>query len=201
MANDERGERLAALRPQFEAIRGRHENGTAPRPVLAFNLFQTPPELARRLVALLPAPEPGGRYLEPSAGLGRLLDALALAGWASGVAIEQATECQAELYRQEREGVRLVGGDFLGIGPDVLAPVDAVAMNPPFKMRRDIAHTLHALQFLKPGGVLAGLCLDTEHRERALRPLAATWEKIPAGAFSREGTGVATILFSIIKKD
>ena len=72
-------------------------------------------------------------------------------------------------------------------------------MNPPFHMRADIAHILHALQFLCPGGTLAALCLDTYHREHALKHLSTTWEKLPAGTFRAEGTNVATVLLSIKK--
>ena len=70
-------------------------------------------------------------------------------------------------------------------------------MNPPFHLRADIRHILHALKFLKPGGILAALCLDTPHREAALKPLSATWEKLPAGTFGKEGTHVATVLLTI----
>jgi hypothetical protein len=52
---------------------------------------------------------------------------------------------------------------------------------------------------LAPGGTLAALCLDTPHREKALRHRCATWERIPAGAFKSEGTQVPTILLTLKK--
>lgn len=196
MANDAAGYAQQDQAARFERLRERHTNGAAPVAVSAYQLFQTPPDLARRLVDLLNL-APGARVLEPSAGPGRLLDALAPFAPGHITAVEMAPDCARVLYDRQEPGLCILQRDFLSITPD--PSFDAVAMNPPFHMRSDIRHILHALAFLKPGGTLAGLCMDTNHRERALRDIAATWEQIPAGAFSAEGTGVRTILFSIIK--
>lgn len=187
---------LDALRPRFNTLRDRHENGSAPVAVSAFQLFQTPAALAARLVALLDL-KPGARVLEPSAGLGRILDALAPHAPAEVVAVEVAPQLCAQIFKQERAGVTLKQRDFLECSPADLGFFEAVAMNPPFHMRADIAHTLHALKFLRPGGKLAGLCMDTRHRVESLRPRCAVWEPIPAGAFSAEGTKISTVLFMI----
>lgn len=183
---------MAALRPRFAALANRHENGTAPRAVSAYQLFQTPPDLARRLVEAAEV-RPGMRVLEPSAGLGRILDALPAC---EVVAVEMAPECAGELFRQDRQEVRILQRDFLTCTPDDLGLFDAVAMNPPFHLRSDIRHILHARQFLKPGGRLAALCMAGSHRERELRPLCTTWEPIPAGTFAKEGTRVETVLIT-----
>lgn len=198
------GADMDAQRGRFDRLRNRHENGAAPVAVSAFQLFQTPPDLAARLVALLDL-APGANVLEPSAGLGRILDALAPCQPAEVVAVETAPQLCAQLFKQDRAGVRLVQRDFLTCTPSTfgtadevgLGQFDAVAMNPPFHMRDDIRHTLHALTFLRPGGRLAGLCLDTHHRAAALRARCAVWQPIPAGAFRSEGTNVPTILFLI----
>lgn len=107
--------------------------------------------------------------------------------------------------RAEYEALRADGwtstpkqGDFLTMAG--LGSFDAIAMNPPFHMRADIRHILHAASMLRPGATMAALCLAGPHREKELRPLADTWEEIPAGAFRREGTNVPTILLTI-KKD
>lgn len=196
MENDAHRAAMEEQAPRFAALAARHENGTAPRAVSAFQLFQTPPALATRLAALLPSRQ-GMRILEPSAGLGRLLDAIHNFEPAEVVAVEMAAECARELFTQDRAGVRLVQRDFLTVTPEELGAFDCVIMNPPFHMRADIRHVLHARQFLAPGGILAALVMDTSHREKALQPLASTWEKIPAGAFRSEGTSVPTVMLSI----
>lgn len=198
MENDQAGYAMKEMRPRFDRMAARHENGTAPRAVSAFNLFQTPPELAERLVALLGLGR-NHRVLEPSAGLGRLLDAIAKTGAFDITAVEVAPHCAGELFRQERAEVRILQRDFLAVTVAELGAFDAVAMNPPFHMRADIRHILHAREFLKDGGTLAALCLDTHHREKALRHLCSTWEQIPAGAFKSEGTGVPTVLLTMKK--
>lgn len=194
MENDAAKYAMDEIKPRFDRLAGRHENGAAPRAVSAFNLFQTPKALAEKLVALA-AIAPGDRILEPSAGLGRLLDALP--DGSEATAIELAPQCAAELYRQERKGVTLKQGDFLAVDPFDLGLFDVVVMNPPFHMRADIKHIQHATTFLKRGGVLVALCLDTPQREKALQHMATHWEKIPAGAFKQEGTPVACVLLTI----
>lgn len=192
MQNDAAGYAMEEMRPRFAALATRHEDGTAPQAIAAHQLFQTPPALAAMIAAHLP---PSQRILEPSAGLGRILDALPPCG--DVVAVEIAPQCAQVLYAQDRAGVTIRQGDFLTMAPAALGTFDAVAMNPPFTMRADIRHIRHALTFLRPGGTLAALCFDTPSRETALRPLCATWEKIPAGAFRSEGTNVPTVLLTI----
>lgn len=195
--NDDHAALMSALRPRFARLADRHENGSAPRAVTAFQLFQTPAPLAARLVSLLGL-APGARVLEPSAGLGRLLAALASSPTppASVVAVDVSASCTGELYRLRLPGVSILQRDFLTLSPDEIGTFDAVAMNPPFHMRADIRHIRHALTFLKPGGRCVALCLDTKERAAALRPIADTWEQLPAGIFRAEGTNVATVLAS-----
>lgn len=183
---------MEEMKPRFDRMAGRHANGTAPRAVSAFNLFQTPPALAARMAALLPA---AARILEPSAGLGRLLDALPTG--CDRVAVEVDTGLCAELYRQDRPATVIKQRDFLTLTRGEIGEFGAIIMNPPFHMRTDIRHILHARQFLAPGGILVALCMAGHHRETALRPLADTWKTIPAGTFRSTGTNVETILLTI----
>lgn len=180
------------MRPRFDRIAGRHDNGTAPRAVSAFQLFQTPPDIAARLVALCGELPPLSRVLEPSAGLGRLLDCIPR--HCETVAVEIAADCCRELYEANRVNVSIRQRDFLTCTPADLGEFDAIAMNPPFTIRADVRHILHARQFLKPGGKLAALCFDTPERHAKLKPLCRDWISIPAGTFKREGTNVPTAL-------
>lgn len=203
MANAEFGYTLEDTRERFDKLKTRHEDGTAPQAIAVHQLFQTPPELAQRMAALLPQ-SPGLRILEPSAGLGRLLDAVKPLQPREVVAVECHASCMAELYRQEREGVKLIQRNFLTIdqtqcwnAENEVGEFDGVIMNPPFTMRSDIDHILHALKFLKRGGTLVALCMDTHHRETILKPLSSSWEKIPSGAFAKEGTSIACVMLTI----
>jgi predicted RNA methylase len=196
MENVAAGYKIDYMRPRFDRLANRQENGLAPRAVAAHQLFQTPPEIAARLVALL-AVKPGDRVLEPSAGLGRILDALAGCGAQKVVAVEIASQCARELFTQNRPSLTIKQRDFLTLSSADIGYFDAIAMNPPFTMRSDIQHIEHALKFLKPGGTLAAVCMDTHHRHEAFKATAKTWEPLPPGTFKNEGTDAPTVLFSI----
>jgi predicted RNA methylase len=196
MANDAARYEQQEMRPRFDRLAQRHENGTAPRAVVAFQLFQTPPDIAAQLVAMLEL-KPGARVLEPSAGLGRLLDALKPFAPSEVVAVEIAASCAAELFRQERAGVVLKKRDFLTVTPEEIGLFDAVAMNPPFHMRADIRHIEHARNFLKPGGKLAAICMDTPQRHAALRFISSQWVTLPASSFAETGTKIGAIMLII----
>jgi SAM-dependent methyltransferase len=196
MENDEAGFDMREAAPRFQTIAKKQETGDKIQPLTAWQLFQTPPDVAARLVGLLPITAQS-RVLEPSAGLGRILDALDALDTpaAEVVAVEPAANLAACLYN--RDGVKLYQRDFLSLTPDTLGMFDAIAMNPPFHMRADINHIKHALTFLRPGGTLAALCMDTRHRAEILRPLASTWKPLPSGTFRSSGTNVGTVLLSI----
>ena len=167
------------------------------KPVSAPNLFPTPPEVARRMVGLanLGPHCAGARILEPSAGTGRLLEAL----WDHAAFNIHAVEINRELAGQLHARFRNVtvhGADFLSLaaGED-LAPFDAVLMNPPFDHGSDVKHVRHALRFLKPGGILVGICANGPGQRRELEPLSDYWEELPSGTFA--GTNVGAVLFRI----
>lgn len=209
--NDAHAAFMAMHADRFDAYRTRHEDGTAPRAVSAFQLFQTPAALAARMVELAD-PRPGLDWLEPSAGLGRILRPILATSPGGATACEENAELAGELFRTF-PGVTLAQGDFLErqptregncgllLKPFANGPVhfDRIVMNPPFHMRADIKHILHACQFLKAGSVLVALCMDTPHRHKALRHLSDTWESVPAGTFRAEGTNIATIILTIKK--
>lgn len=193
MENDAAGFALDEHRGRFDALAGRHEAGTAPRAVSAFQLFQTPPDVAAQLAEALQL-RSGARILEPSAGLGRLLDAVAHYEPREVVAVESAPQCAAELYRQNRARVTLRQADFLTVFPHDLGLFDAVIMNPPFHLCADVRHIEHALTFLSPGGRLAALCMAGPHRDARLRSEASEWRPLPPLSFSREGTRIDVVL-------
>ena len=188
--------------PRFQRIEQRAINGTAPKAVTGFNLFQTPPEVAERMAEVVREELPeGGRILEPSAGLGRLLEPLEdiRADW---VLVEEAIEVYKALQAAEKHAnKKAVNADFLALTADALGgDFDAVCMNPPFKMGRDIKHIEHALGMIKPGGILVSLCYNGVKQNKKLKPLCDTWEVLPEGSFKKEGTGASVALLTIRKK-
>lgn len=196
MENDAAGFAMDEARPRFERMAARRENGTAPRSVSVYQLFQTPADLAARLVAVLDL-QPGARILEPSAGLGRILDALQPFEPAEVVAIDNAHELTGEIFRQERERITILQRDFLTVTPEETGLFDAVAMNPPFHLRADIRHIEHARKFLKPGGRLVALCMAGPHRVARLKTHALQWIELKPGAFKESGTNIAAILLTM----
>ena len=152
----------------------------------------------------------GMRVLEPSAGTGRLLEALpgivpfglvrqtAL----QVVAVEVNAALAARLACSGLAGtVRCA--DFLQCSGDVedLGLFDAVLMSPPFAQGADIEHITHALKMLKPGGRLVALCANGPRQNGSLRPMVEAhggeWEDLPADTFKEEGTGVRVALISM----
>jgi 16S rRNA G1207 methylase RsmC len=79
-----------------------------------------------------------------------------------------------------------------------LGKFDRVLMNPPFQNADDIKHIQHAISFLNPGGVLVAICANGPRQQEKLKPLAESWEVLPAGTFA--GTGVNAALL-VIRKD
>lgn len=146
-------------------------------------LFPTPPALARRMVELADV-RPGHRVLEPSAGTGRLLQALP-----PGCDVT-AVEINTTLSRH----INARCADFLSLSPADIGPFARIVMNPPFANAQDVRHILHARQFLAPGGALVALCANGPRQRAALQHLATQWHDLPAGSFASEGTGVNVAL-------
>ena len=195
------------LRTDIEAMRASVKGGV--QVVSAPQLFPTPPGLAARMVDLAGLAI-GMRVLEPSAGTGRLLEALpgivpfgqvrqtAL----QVVAVEVNPALAARLTCSGLAGtVRCA--DFLQCSADVedLGLFDAVLMNPPFAQGADIEHIIHAMKMLKPGGRLVALCANGPRQNASLRPMVEAcggeWEDLPADTFKEEGTGVRVALISM----
>lgn len=183
---------------RFMRIENRHNDGTAPRAITGFNLFQTPRPIAARMAEIIWGNVgEGARILEPSAGLGRLVEPLEnlRAQW---LMVEEQQECFKALSEIYKGTIKQ--GDFLKVNAsDIGGPVDAVIMNPPFKMGRDIKHIHHALDMIKPGGVLVSLCYNGSRQNEKLRPMCNTWEKLPEKSFREEGTNASVCLLTINK--
>ncbi len=168
--------------------------------VSAPQLFPTPVSLARRM-AEAAGIQPGHRVLEPSAGTGRLIDAIRKVQHPGHlIAVEHSATLAEGLKTKYQPGdATIVCADFLECdgGRQWLGPFDRVVMNPPFKDGTDIRHIQHARAMLAEGGRLVALCAGGPRQEAALRPEASTWEVLPAGTFAEAGTGVGVVLLTM----
>ncbi|MDN4571836.1 methyltransferase type 11 [Pandoraea cepalis] len=169
--------------------------------VSAPQLFPTPAPLAARMVEIAGI-ESGHAVLEPSAGTGRILDALNQVHAADGLPVTaiEINRHLADALTARFPQMRTICRDFLECG-DELETFDRILMNPPFVQAQDIEHIRHALKFLKPGGQLVAICANGPRQAQQLRPLAedsgGIWEPLPADTFSESGTGVHAVLLTI----
>lgn len=186
--NDQTAADMDEQRERFQRLA---REDAAPRVVSAFNLFQTPADLANRAAEML---DRRGRLLEPSAGLGRLYRAIRERDTDSTIVlVDQSPECCAELYRINEADrlTELRQGDFLAMH---LGLFDGIIMNPPFKMGRDVKHILHARTMLAPGGRLVAFCAAGPKQRAKLQPLADQWIDLPAGSFKESYTNVSAAI-------
>lgn len=185
-------------------------------PAKNFGLFETPIAVAdqaldqckvwtdRNTSRRQGEPLPVLRILEPSAGRGRL--ALRAAGWGHKVtAVEIQGALAAELGAM---GVleKVLHSDFFDVTTAQIGQFDRVVMNPPFDGQRDIDHVNHAVQFLKPGGVLVAIMSASfEFRENAkavaframVERMRGEIRDLPPGSFKESGTMVNTVLVTL----
>ncbi len=202
--NAKRAEEQQAAAP-FEALQDALKAGI--QVVTANQLFPTPPELARRMVELADV-QPGQRVLEPSAGTGNIIAEIfrGLMGADCGhVTAIELNPRVAEILRADRNkrlyandaNYQIICEDFLEVAPEARGTFHCIVMNPPFENGADIKHIQHALTFLKPGGRLVAICANGPRQNDKLKPMADSWEELPAGTFP--GTNVRAVLLTIDK--
>ena len=160
------------------------------RVVSAPQLFPTPAPLAARMVDAAELYK-GARVLEPSAGTGRILDALPAGCEVVAVEVHPTL---AQALRGHATAPTVHTADFLSLTPADLGYFDAVLMNPPFQFAADIKHIRHAATFLRPGGVLVAVCAQGPRQRTAFSVPGWSFDPLPAGTFTQEGTGVSTAL-------
>jgi protein-L-isoaspartate O-methyltransferase len=207
-ANAARDTREAAAAP-FEALAEQMKAGV--KVAVVPQLFPTPPELAARMAGEADI-QPSSRILEPSAGTGNLIRAIAndTTGFdclREITAVEYNHALVAHLIEQRERTLyanennfKIVCGDFMEQN-DNLGMFDRIVMNPPFQNGADIKHIQHAAKFLADGGRLVALCANGPRQREILKPIAEEsggwWEDLPAGTFKEQGTGVNVALLLI----
>lgn len=161
--------------------------------------FFTPADIADQVVALAQI-GPQHRVLEPSAGDGALIEAIAKA---HPTAIIHALEIDPVLIERLTQKFTLratiAQGDFLHV--EMQPTFDRVVMNPPFGKGGDMTHVTRAFRLLRPGGILAAIM--SPHWTFAEGPVAIRfrgfvndhshdWTQLPDGSFRASGTDVKT---------
>lgn len=177
----------------------------------AYQQFYTPDALVERMVAAAGLQD-GKRVLEPSAGTGQLLNAIAKFADNEGIevsvtAVELAIGHIPALLAHSIVS-EVCNRDFLDVDPDIFKNrIDVVIMNPPFTRGQDIDHVMHAWKFLKPGGRLVALTAPgwTFHKTKKAQDFRdfvteyGEYKEVPAGTFKESGTMVRTILIVLYK--
>lgn len=167
-----------------------------------FGQFDTPADIAHQVVDLARI-DAGMSVLEPSAGIGNLVEEIERAGGRV-----EAFEIDSKRLHKAKDRCLLAGGirlsDFLAAKPE---PVfDCVVMNPPFAGQADIRHVMHAARFLRPDGrLVAIMSAGVTFRQTRLTLdfhefLAAHGGEIrplPEGAFLSSGTAINTVVVSL----
>lgn len=176
-------------------------SGTVEVPKDEFNFFPSPPAVVSRLMALANV-QRGMRVLEPSAGKGAIAYACAAAG-----AVVDCFELKESNFAALAGDLRLGSVRHIDFLAQVPEPIyDRVVMNPPFAKQADIKHVLHALRFLKPGGLLVSVMAAsvafrdntlTQQFRELIRESGGDIEALPDGAFKESGTMVRTVIATI----
>lgn len=182
-------------------------------PAKNFGLFPTPNYVRNRLFdRLMMYRRPDDtqlRFLEPQAGTGALSS---YAAQEEGALVD-CVEIQQQLaipLKASKLYNNVTTANFLELSPDPENLYDRIGMNPPFDRERDIDHVVHALKFLKPGGILcAVMSAATEFREtkksiafqKLVKRLDGRFEDLPPRSFSEVGTNMNTVLLVIRTKE
>ncbi len=128
-----------------------------------WDFYPTPQSVVNKMLEFVSFSD-GLKVLEPSAGLGDIAIALRNKGLKCDC-FELSPLLQQALIKM---GFRVLGSDFLADTPT--AVYDLVIANPPFSKGGVMKHTLHAMDFLKPGGRLISLAhhytLAPSHKDR-----------------------------------
>lgn len=181
---------------RFEQMKQQLKQGVTV--IVAPLLYPTPPQIADQMAQHLEASQ-FHRILEPSAGLGALIDAVEYDGkYQHDFTL---VEKDFKLYQNLKNkylNYNVLNEDFLNYKP--VEGFDRIIMNPPFNGGQDIKHIKHALNMLNKRGRLVAICANGPRQQKELKQLCCHWEELPQGTFKDAGTMVNTILL-IIEKD
>jgi len=172
-----------------------------------YQFFATPAELADKLVTLIFV-EQGSKILEPSAGQGAIIDAIAREYRYGKIDCYELMDVN-RTFLKNNKNANLIGEDFLeSIGEE---KYDFIVANPPFSRNQDITHFIHMVSHLKPGGKI--VCIMSNHWQQSTNKKETAFKeflndskngttfisKIEGGAFKESGTSVGAVIVEWIK--
>jgi predicted RNA methylase len=199
----EHRERAQELYNKIHEIKAQAETRAEEREITSnhpYDLFVTPPDLARRMVDLAAENTPKVcQWIEPSAGTGNIVKEIYAAGF--GCHCVELNYNAAELLRKHYPNV--TQGDFL----EYQERTDIFVMNPPFSNGQDVDHVLHAYELLNTGGRIVAIMsphafFASDKKSVSFRDwFTGTAEDLPAGTFKASGTNVSAKLVIINKSD
>lgn len=193
-----------------EALGGAVEATKIADPKKDFEFFETPESIAASMVSLAGI-KTGMKFLEPSAGGGRICEAIV----SLGIPKKSIHVCELQdSYRRKllRSGYNVIGSNFLDVKPPQRDEwkYDRVLMNPPFSNGQDVDHLVHAMRFVKTFGVVIAITspswtFNTQKKFVAFRTWfqfeqsagRATMETLPAGTFKESGTDIRSLMLRI----
>ena len=187
-----------------ESVLARIQGGDTSNRKKKFQFFETPIDIARKLVMCLGDLEPTHRILEPSAGRGVLIKAVL------EECPKQTVDCY-ELMEENREvlakisNARLLGYDFLEAE---VGMYDKIIANPPFANNQDIKHVMKMWEHLANGGQMAVIMschwqFANDKLSKEFRTFVESVEHnitvISKGTFKSSGTDVESIMLVLWK--
>jgi predicted RNA methylase len=166
-----------------------------------FQIFETPPKLAQRIIELAYI-EPGMSCLEPSSGGGNIVREINKKVDKKDIICFDI--CEHLVGGLKKEGFNVTHADFLSLGD--IGTFDRIIMNPPFSKQQDIDHVLKALKYLKSDGILISI-MSYGVMFRSNSKTINFWTEVnkynfetaelPKDSFKDSGTKVNTILLTI----
>lgn len=174
-----------------------------------FQFFETPPELADKMVKMLNISKKNF-ILEPSAGKGALLDAIFATDPYSQISTMAIEINEKNVNFLKKNQYAVLNHDFLQCNhADIFdEEIDRIIMNPPFTKQQDIDHILHAYSLLVDGGILVSVVSESSffRENKKSVKFREFLDKVNAEvimnqeeAFKASGTMVRTRLIKIIK--
>jgi len=156
--------------------------------------YPTPAGLATTLAAMA-AIQPGETVLEPSAGVGALIDHLPHE-YRDNVTCFEVAKLHCDILRK-KGFTKVYCDDFLSLGKSTSQKWDVILMNPPFSDGRAMEHLKTAMSLLKEGGRLFAILPASVRNKVLASNCRVEYSDTLNNAFP--GVSVSVVLVSLFK--